>query len=77
MLQVLLLAHGRLEDQLPESLLEPCLRIATRGFGLDLPFEAALPGLLSNQGEKRHKLVFHNGSFKKQKVLKYGTPKLT
>ena len=25
-----------------------------------------LPGLLSNQGEKKYKLVFHNGSFKKK-----------
>ena len=31
-------------------------------------------GFLSNQGEKRYKLVFHNGYVKK-KVLKYGTPK--
>ena len=31
-------------------------------------------GLLSNQGEKKYKLVFHNGSFKKT-VLKYGAPK--
>ena len=31
-------------------------------------------GLLSNQGEKRCKLLFHKGSFK-TKVLKYGTPK--
>ena len=30
-------------------------------------------GLLSNQ-EKKYKLLFHNGSFKKE-VLKYGTPK--
>ena len=32
------------------------------------------PGLLSNQGEKKYKLLFHKGSFKK-KVLKHGTPK--
>ena len=31
-------------------------------------------GLLSNQAEKKYKLVFHNGSLKK-KVFKYGTPK--
>ena len=37
-------------------------------------FREGVPGLLSNQGEKKYKLVFHNGSFKK-KVLKYGTPK--
>ena len=30
-------------------------------------------GLLSNQGEKKYTLLFHNGSFKK-KALKYGTP---
>ena len=50
---------------------------------------AEVSGLLSNQGEKRYKLlfhngsfkrkkyklVFHNGSFKRKKVLKYGTPK--
>ena len=35
---------------------------------------STVPGLLSNQGEKRYKLLFHHGSFKK-KVLKYGTPK--
>ena len=33
-----------------------------------------LTGLLSNQGEKKYTLLFHNGSFKK-KVLKYGTPR--
>ena len=31
-------------------------------------------GLLSNQGAKKYKLLFHKGSFKK-KILKYGTPK--
>ena len=31
-------------------------------------------GLLSNQGKKKYKLVFHAGSIKR-KVLKYGTPK--
>ena len=30
-------------------------------------------GLLSNQGETKYTLLFHNGSFKK-KALKYGTP---
>ena len=31
-------------------------------------------GLLSSQGQKRQKILSHNGSFKK-KGLEYGTPK--
>ena len=41
---------------------------------LSLHVASTPTGHLSTQGEKKYKLVFHKGSFKK-KVLKYGTPK--